>query len=363
MTSTSAKTELKPIYLIVGDEPALINLEIAKIKKRVGKAALEFNFDQFSAYQASAEEVIACTNTSPFMADRRLVLFRNVEKLPKEDIVRLASYAANPAGSACLVLLADSLNDRSPLYKAANQSGDVILRKVEMGKIPAMIKKGFEKRGQVVSDAVVKHLVGAVGGDITRLGHEVEKISLYCLDQKVISLDDIRLLVVRSDETRIFELTDRIGMRDLPGAVRVLEQLLQSGFEKKNKPASSGEGGRARRRTSGEAPVEYRMVSTEEHVRWMFRLLVNHFRALLRAKALLEAGAGDAEIAERLGVKGPDRTRAFLVGKYRRQCDNFALGELRDFVNLFMKTDLALKSTGQPPEGLLERLVVALASR
>lgn len=354
----AAGVKLKPVYLILGDQPTLVDFEIAKIKKAVGRDALEYNLDQFDAAQISGFQIASAANTPPFMSDHRLVLVRGVDQLLKEDAAALVDYVKNPFPSTCLVMVGETLSEKSALYKAVLSAGEVMVRRAEKDKLPLMVKKAFEKRGQVASNDVIRYLVTAVGEDLTRLGQEIEKVSLYCMDEKVIDLEETKRVVTNTNELKIFELVDRIGMRDKPGALQALEQLLTSGFERKPKSAASES--RTRRRSGSE--TAFRMVSTEEHIRSVFNLMVSHFRTLLRVRALAESGAGGHEIIAKLAFRGTDRTKNFLLGKYRRQGENFTLDELKRATPLFLKADLALKSTGSSPESVLERLVVSLAS-
>ncbi len=354
--------KLKPAYLVLSDQLAMVEMEIARIKKRVGREALDFNFEAFDGLQATGTEIVSAANTPPLMSEMRLILVRNVDVLPAGEMAAIADYLSSPASTACLVMTGRALSEKTDLYRAVSAIGEVIVKKVKRAAIPAMIKKGFQKRGQVASDALVAYLLSEVGEDLSRLGSEIEKISLYCLGEKVIGLEEAKRVVSRSEETRVFELTDRIGARDVPGSLRALEQLLQAGFERKPKSrGSGGEGGGPPGRTST-AASDFKMVGKEEHAIAILYALANHFRNLLKVKALVESGADGGLIVRKLQIKGTDRTKSFLLDKYRRQCGNFAVEELKRAFELFAKADLALKSTAQPPECVLELLVAALAA-
>lgn len=351
----TASEKLKTAYLILGDDQALVSMEINKIKRKVGKEALEYNYEQIDALESGGATIVAAANTPPFMSDWRFVVTKNVDKLAAAEAGHIVKYLENPSTTTCLVLVGESLAEKGALYKAVAKAGEVIVRRVEKGKVPIMIKTGFQKRGQIASDSVVKLLTQVAGDDMTRLGNEIEKISLYCLDEKVIDLDSARKVVSRSDEARIFELTDRIGARNAQAALKVLEQLMQVGFERK-RPSASAYAGKKR----GEG---FRMVGIEEHAHSILHMLAGHFRSLLRAKSLAEAGCNGHEIIEKLGIKGSDSTKSFLLGKFRQQGENFAIEELKDATAHFFEADVALKSSALSPEIILERLVVALASR
>lgn len=353
---------LKPAYLILSDQPAMVEMEIARIKKRAGRKVLEFSFEVFDGQQANAADIVSAANTPPFMSEMRLILIRNVDVLPASEMAAIADYLSDTTSTTCLVMTGKSLSEKADLYRAVSSAGEVIVKNVKRAAIPAMIKKGFQKRGQVPSDALAAYLLSEVGEDLAKLGSEIEKISLYCLGEKVIGLEEAKRVVSRSAETKIFELTDRIGARDIPGSIRALEQLMQTGFERKPKSRGPGGGTSGPPRRPSTAASDFRMVGKEEHAMMILYALANHFRTLLKVKALMEDGADGGLIMRELQIKGTDRTRSFLLDKYRRQCRNFAIEELKRSFELFAGADLALKSTAQPPECVLELLVTSLAA-
>ncbi|MHB0976388.1 MAG: DNA polymerase III subunit delta [Candidatus Aquicultorales bacterium] len=343
---STQKAALKPAYLVVGED-MLVRQEIDKIKKVLGPEVLELSCDRFDASTASGAEIVAAASTPPFFCEHRLVLVSNIDKLAAAERKVVAAYLGNPSDTACLVMIgASPLGERNEILKATRAAGEVVNRELERGKIPPMVKKAFQNRGQAVGEGVVRLLVESAGDDLEKLKNEIEKVSLYCLNKKIVGEQDVRHVLSPSDETKIFEVTDRICARDIRGALKALDAIVQDGFER-------------RYRGKDAKPGDYRMVSKAEHARSILTLLVNHFRALLRLKSLLQQGAGSEEIVEKLGLKGSARN--FLIGKYRKQAAAFSLAGLRKAPSIFVGADLDLKSS-RPPELVLERLIVELAT-
>jgi DNA polymerase III subunit delta len=74
------KGDLAPVYYLYGTEDVLKDEAVKTILDRALDPTLrDFNFDQRSAAQLNAEEVHALCNTLPMLADRRVVLLRDVE--------------------------------------------------------------------------------------------------------------------------------------------------------------------------------------------------------------------------------------------------------------------------------------------
>jgi DNA polymerase-3 subunit delta len=169
-------------------------------------------------------------------------------------------------------------------------------------------------------------LLLVVGADLNRLGTEIEKVSLYCEDERIIDPDEVDAVVTRSTEVSIFDLSTYIGERNVPKAIELLDRLL----------------------TQKEAPLS------------LLSLIARHFRLILRTKVWTEAGRDSRYLVENLTGEGK-KLPAFVVSKYRDQSRNFSIEELTRAFELLLAADIALKSSFLSPEAVLEDLVVRLA--
>ena len=74
------KGELSPVYYLHGAEDILKDEAVRAIVDRALDPALrDFNFDQRSAGQLDPEAIVTLCTTLPMMADRRVVVLREVE--------------------------------------------------------------------------------------------------------------------------------------------------------------------------------------------------------------------------------------------------------------------------------------------
>jgi DNA polymerase-3 subunit delta len=96
------------------------------------------------------------------------------------------------------------------------------------------------------------------------------------------------------------------------------------------------------------------LASREEPLR-LLALLARHYRQLLAARIELHRGAGEAELAARLGV------HPFVAKKLAAQCGRFAGAELESALARLARADLDLKSSRRPADLVLEEAVVGLA--
>ncbi|HEY3374408.1 MAG TPA: DNA polymerase III subunit delta [Candidatus Aquicultor sp.] len=317
---------LKPVYLIFGDKK-MIAEGLARLKNRIGaQFDLEFNFNRFSGGDTNAAYIIEAANTLPFMSDKRLIVVKDVEKLSADDITRLVKYIENPSDTTCLVLVANTINRASRLYKAVEKAGEIAEYKLKESPL-TWIKKEFGARGQLVSDAVARHILQVVGSDLLRLSIEIEKISLYCNDDRIIDPGDVDPIITKSTELSVFDLVDRIGERNIRRALEILDSLLQQ----------------------KEAPLA------------ILALIARHFRLLLRTKVWVETGHDNRYLVEHLTGDAGKKLPSFVVAKYREQSYNFSADELKGMFERMLQADIALKSSAQSAESTMQDLIIQLA--
>src|SRR5688500_12935867 len=74
------KGDMARVYYFYGSEDVLKDEAVRAIVDKVLDPTLrDFNFDQRSASQLDAEEINALCNTLPMLAERRVVLLRDIE--------------------------------------------------------------------------------------------------------------------------------------------------------------------------------------------------------------------------------------------------------------------------------------------
>jgi len=323
----TSQRPLKSVYLIHG-EKKMIDEALGRLKKRISdQFDLDFNYDQFNGSSATAPEIIQAANTLPFMSEKRLVVVRGVDKLSQGDAQQLAKYAESPSSTTCLVLVAESVSKTSKLYKAVEKNGEVAEYKLKDSHL-VWIKKEFKERGVLVSDVVARYIINTVGPDLARLGVEVEKASLYCDSDRIVDPGEIEAVITKSPDISIFDLAGHIGERNIPKAINVLHHLLQQ----------------------KEAPLG------------ILNLVARHFRLVLRAKVWTEEGRDSKYLVDHLSGEDGKKLPYFAVSKIREQTYNFTTGDLKRIFDYLLEADIALKSSAQPPEAILEDLIIKSAS-
>lgn len=214
-----------PAYYLYGEDDYLKDEAVRQlVAAAVDPATQAFNLDQRKGGDIQAEALGVMLGTPPMMADRRVVVLRDVGALRKDARAALDRYLKSPSADAVLVLVASSAEKVDKRLAAAATS-------VEYGpltgaQLPKWIAQQVERAGGAMSDGAVSLLVDVVGSDLSLLGLELEKLLSYC-GEKPITEDAVAAVVgVRREET-LGHLLDAVAARDASTALAALEPVLQ----------------------------------------------------------------------------------------------------------------------------------------
>lgn len=314
--------DLKPVYLIYGSEPLLLERAEKRLRDRLAAVAdLDFNLDVFDGGSASADDVLNAANTMPFMSDRRLVIVKDVDKMDSAATERLTDYAKDPAPYTCLVLVATKVAKNTKLYKAVAGSGVAFeyaapKRNEYAGEVVRLLKE----RGRRITPAAAQILVDIVGRDLRRLDTEADKLVAFVDGAESVSESDVRSVAANSGETSVFELTDAVGDRDTTRAIRVLGRLLGS-----------------------ETPL------------MAHAMLARHVRAMIGARALSDRGMSPDAMAPEIGMP------PWQVRNVVRQSQRFSALELSRALQGLAACEEEMKTSPTDAGLVIERWIIATA--
>ena len=116
---------IKPIYLLMGEEPYYIDRISEFIEKNV-LAETERDFNQTILYgkDVSVEDIVGNAKRFPMMAERQVVIVKEAQHLSR-TIDKLSSYAENPQPTTVLVICYkyNKFDKRKKVYKQIKKSG------------------------------------------------------------------------------------------------------------------------------------------------------------------------------------------------------------------------------------------------
>lgn len=228
------KGDLAPAYYFHGPEDLLKDEALRALLDRVLDPSLrDFNLDQQGAGQLDADTLFALCTTLPMMADRRVVVVREVEALKRRPKVRgaLLEYLARPAPDTVLVLI-QGANEASEDKEIARLAVAVACEPLPEDRVLKWLERRARGRGLQLPEDAARHLVRAVGGELAPLAAEVDKLAALPADEPLTVERVGELVGVRHGET-IFDWRDAVMEDRVAPAVGLIGRLL-------DQPGNSG---------------------------------------------------------------------------------------------------------------------------
>lgn len=179
-------------------------------------------------------------------------------------------------------------------------------------KLTEWIKKEVIKQKGKIEKAAVDFLI-SLGPDLWLLSNEINKLISYKGD-KVVALDDVKLLVKPKIDENVFNLVDAIGRKDKNLALKLLNEQLESGIS------------------------------------WsqLWSMIIRQFRILLQIKFSFLTNSSDSEL----------NLHPYVLKKTKTQAKNYSLEELKDIYERLLKIDSQLKTTSIDPKVLFNLFIV-----
>jgi DNA polymerase III subunit delta len=216
-----------PAYYFHGPEDLLKDEALRAILDRAVDPSLrDFNLDQQSAAQLDADTLFGLCSSLPMMAERRVVVLREVEALKRKPKVRAAllDYLGRPAPDTVLVLIQGS-NEENEDKDIARAAVSVACEPLPEDRVLRWLDRRAKGLGVELPDDAARHMVHAVGGELATLAAELEKLAALPAGEPLTVERVGELLGVRHGETPLDWRDAVLGDRSGP-AVKLLGPLL-----------------------------------------------------------------------------------------------------------------------------------------
>ncbi len=330
---------LECVYLLHGEEEFNKESKIQKlIETALDASERDFNLDVRYAGDLNAEVLDSVLNTPPLLANRRVVVIRDVTAMKKGARQILERYLASPAQDLLLILV-----ESGPLAK----SEKTLPTMCSVVEFPRLARKDLEKwveqyagsggtGGARITQEAAKLLLDVVGDDMGELASELDKLASYSANNTidVSAVED--LVGVRHGET-VGDLLDAIAFRDLNRALSLLGHVLSQS------------------RTTGVSLV---------------LALTTQTLGLAYARALLDEGVPTSRLYKALfdflsaGKGLTARPWGEAVNCWARAAGLWTSSELQDACEMLLRADISLKDTrSSSDEQLLTSLILELCAR
>lgn len=322
LRSSLKKKEFASVYLFYGEEDFLVD-EAADLvlNAALAKEDRGFNLDVIYGNESDARDIISHASSFPMMAERRVVIVRELDKLSNKEL--LASYIEHPSESTCLVLLSLKPDFRKKPFVTAKRNGKVIeFKPLYENQVSTWISARAKKDGYEIDQEACKLLASYVGTSLREIQGEMEKLFVYTGGKKAIGVDDVMAVVGVSREFNIFELQKAIGSKNLDRSIFIMQRMVEA----------------------GESPTT------------IIVMLTRFFTLLWRLHDMRRRGVPSNEQSAQLGVN------PYFMKDYVEAVSHFSAKEVGQVFEYLADADLHMKSTSPDPSLLMHLVLLKMFS-
>ncbi len=275
--------DLKPAYLVCGDDDAKIDAWRARVRRRAEKVRGPGGLELFDARLSDPAEVAGALAMLSFDTATRYLLVDDVGAWKANQLGGLEQALSELPPETVLVLIARGKAPKQ-LSKAVESAGGETREYAapKPWELPKWCVAHARELGLQLDSDAAKELVGRVGSSQQRLSRELEKIGLALHPSVNVTTADVERLAAADTAPGAYDLADAVVAGDLRETLVLAEQLDEHG---------------------------------ERPGRLIFPL-VRRLREVHQAASLLAAGLPDAKVGEAL--RGPPWATKKVIAKAKK---------------------------------------------
>lgn len=305
-------------YLLESEDTLILE----KVSERLIK---ENKFTKAEVYKYDLEEsllenILENLDTYGFLSEKKVIIVKNIELLKyddyKEDFDHLFKYLDNPNPDNLLIIEVKKIGN-SKVLKELKEKLTYELVEVNSKKYIKNLLKDYKIENRVV-DLLDEYCLS----DISKIDSECNKLKSYKVDDKEITEEDIKSLVVKKlgdPKDLTFSFTRSLAMRDKKNALKKYRELLSYNIE----------------------PIS------------IIGLLGSQIRIIYQVKLLEKDHLSDREMANIL-----DEKSEYRVSKARELTRLYSEDDLLKLMENLAKIDLNIKSNDVDPNNLIEMFII-----
>ncbi|OGO85302.1 MAG: DNA polymerase III subunit delta [Clostridiales bacterium GWE2_32_10] len=325
------ENKIKNIYYFYGSEKYLVNFYINKLLEAiVDKVSRDLNYDMFDDKTANVERILESMETLPIFAYKRVVYLRNIglfDKKSKALLQKLSDSMAKISDTTCLIIEEHALEKGQGKFNNILKNQDVCrIVNCEIQKESILVKwiqKKFRELEKDIDTKTATYMLRKIGFDMNNILSEINKLSSFKGFENNIRINDIDQICTQSIDSKIFDLLDGIGQKNLTKAMNTYTNLIYM----------------------------------QEPVQRILYMISRQFMFIADVKMLFDKGYSIDEITE------ITKSRKFIVIECKKQSEHFTNTNLKCILNRCLDIDLSIKKGILNPRLALELFIIEVARK
>ena len=309
-------------WYVKGDNPTLVGEEVRRLAHELSGGD-PMAVEELSGDDADVASIVDACRTPPFLAERRVVVARDMGRFRTEDLEPLLTWLADPLPTTALVLTAGGGQVSPRLTAAVKKVGRVVDTTVGTGKGRSQWLSARLRQAPVHLDAAAAHLLEEhLGEDVGRLTTLLDALAAAYGEGARVGPEEVQPFLGDAGGVAPWDLTDAIDRGDTAAALERLHRMLDAG---------------------------------ERHPLVVMATLHRHYAAMLRLDG--SRARDEKAAAEMLGVA------PFPARKALTRARQLGPAGIARAIELLAEADVDLRGAKGWPDALVLEVLVARLSR
>ena len=334
------KSPPEPIWVFHGEEDFLRG-ELLREAMAIfvpDESTRPFNSDVLYGTETTIDQIISLARSFPMMAERRLIVVREAERVlrakpegnaskgrKKQNDDPLLQYLGNPNPNTVLIFDLDKFGARnqSPFKELAAKAQVVEFAMLKENEVVDWIRTRASAAGRKISVEAARLMTAYLGISLRTHANELEKLLSFSTGGEI-GVGDVEQVVGASRENNVFELTKAIGAGNKPLAVSIALRLLDQGKDQRQ---------------------------------FLFVMLSRFIEQLIIAREMSAKNENEKNIAEAIGLFGG---AAYFVKEIVQQARRYSRERLDLAMKAIVDAEAQTRRVSTNDELLIEKLVLSL---
>jgi DNA polymerase-3 subunit delta len=222
--------ELKPVYLVCGDDDAKIDAWRARVRKRAETENGQGGLESFDARLAAPDEIVASLAALTFATGTRYVLVDDVGAWKAGDLTPLLDAITALPPDTVLVLVVRGKPLKGLVQAVEKAGGEVREHPApKPWELPKWATGRACELGLRLEGEAAKTLVALAGPSQQRISRELEKLAIALHPEPTAGVEDVERLTAGEASPRVYDLADALVGGNVEQAIELAEELASQG--------------------------------------------------------------------------------------------------------------------------------------
>jgi DNA polymerase-3 subunit delta len=220
-------SEAAPVYLLLGPEVVMRDRALAALREKVVEGEFgAFNYRSIEVAGLDATALSAEMRVLPMGGGRRLIVLGPADRLLKDQLKALASYADDPSPATCFVVVANEAKEA--LIKALAGAVVVDCSTPYEDRIPGELESTARSMNVRLERGAAAILGALCGRDLSRAVAELRKAADRVGPAGTVTEALVRDLAGGGQAGDIYKVASALARGDTAGAVRSVRRYLET---------------------------------------------------------------------------------------------------------------------------------------